>query len=135
MIMNKIEISVVILVLVIVGALMLPALQKQKARSCSPTCSYNLNRLGLASALYETDNRGACPGPQPLGIYTPSISWDRPLAIQMGLKLGNIGMYEPISHLTQSPTGPAARMFTEFACPADPLGKGARAIPDLKYPG
>jgi hypothetical protein len=69
--MNKIEVSVVILVLVIVGTLIFPARQKQKAKSCSPNCTSNLKQLGLASALYEADNRGGISWSATIGNLYP----------------------------------------------------------------
>ena len=132
--MNNNEVGVVVgIVVFVVGTLVfsaLPALNKQKAKSSSDPCTMNLKQLGYAGALYEGDNKGNRPGPQPLGIGIPSVSWDRPLAIQMGIDLGPAGICEPLASMTMVPACPAAKKLAIFACPVDPQAKGARAIPE-----
>ena len=105
-----------------------PALAKAKPKAMWSNCIGNLKQLGNAAWLYEGDNAGKRPGPQPLGPEMVPVSWDRPLAIQMGASLGTAGIEEPLAILTKS--HPAAeKILSVFACPADLQEPGARMIP------
>lgn len=94
-------------------------------------CTYNLKQLGHAAALYEGDSGGDRPGPQPCG--TEIISWDRPLAIQMGMNLGIAGIDEPLAALTVKPLHPAGKMLAVFTCPDDEQRRGGCMMP--RQPG
>jgi prepilin-type processing-associated H-X9-DG protein len=130
-----IEVIVIISLLCIIAALLLPALQRPKSRGCHmPNCTSNMKQLGNAGALYEGDNAGVRPGPQPLGAAIDSVAWDRPLGIQMGANLGSSVAYEPLANLTKVPMHAAAKTLAIFTCPADlqstgsAIGTGAKTI-------
>jgi prepilin-type processing-associated H-X9-DG protein len=126
--MTRIEVITVIGIVAILGALLIHQ-PKAKATFLHVNCTGNLKQLGTAAALYEGDNRGKYPGPQPMGSAIDDVSWDRPLAIQLGARLGNDGIYEPLANLTEIPLHNAAKTLSPFSCTIDPLAAGARAIP------
>ena len=127
--MNRIEVIVVCVGIGILGAIILPSLQKKKCKSLSSNCIGVMQSICTAGALYGGDNQGLLLGPQPLGVGIPDVSWDRPLAIQMGANLGNAGVHEPLSSFTS--THPAFKTLRNFSCPQDPLVTGARFIPGV----
>ena len=55
-----IELLIVIAVIVILAAMLLPALAKSKLSAQSAACKSNLRQLGLATELYWDDNDGNC---------------------------------------------------------------------------
>jgi prepilin-type N-terminal cleavage/methylation domain-containing protein/prepilin-type processing-associated H-X9-DG protein len=55
-----IELLVVIAIIVILSALLLPALSRARASAQNAACAGNLRQLGLAAQLYWDDNNGAC---------------------------------------------------------------------------
>ena len=123
-----IEVIAIIFLLFIVATLLLSLLQKKKSGSPMwSNCTGNMKQMGTAGALYGGDNQGLLTGPQPLGVGIPDVSWDQPLAIQMGANLGKTGVHEPLSMFTSM--HPGFKTLINFSCPQDPLRTGARSIP------
>jgi hypothetical protein len=127
--MTRKEAVVILVVLGLLGYTLVPALNKVRRSHLSSACTNNLQQLGRASALYGIDNMGIRPGPQPLGMDFPGISWDRSLAIYVGLKLGPAGIRESLANLTN--TQCVARSFDIFSCTHEPLVDGARLVPEV----
>ena len=102
---------------------------------CAPAthshCVGNLKQLGTIVALYESANQGVRPGPQPLGENIVNVSWDRPLAIQMGVTFKETGIFEPVARLTiENIKRSSNRELYIFSCPKDPQSDaGGRIVP------
>ncbi len=103
-----------------------PDLCRAKRKSGLSNCTGDLKQLGTAAALYEGDNPGSYPGPQPLGPGMVRISWDRSLAIQMGATLK---IDESVERQTLNPPHPDVKILKTFSCPKDHQLRGARNLP------
>lgn len=136
-----IELVVVLGAIALMFFLFAPQLSKAKPKAAYYSCMSNLKQLGNAGALYEGENQAVRPGPQPLGNGIPEVSWDRPLAIQMGSILGPAGVHEPVANLTKNPVHPFAKTLMVFTCPVDPqvqgaaIGSGAKTLSEGLAPG
>ena len=65
-----IELLVVIAIIAILAAMLLPALQKARARAHSIACVNNFGNLSKAWLQYVSDNQGVAPG-----LYNGNNSW------------------------------------------------------------
>ena len=89
-----------------------------RGKAFQSACTANLKQLGNACALYEGDNVGKRPGPDPLKWKKgDGPGWDELLAIQCG---ANISSREMAGDQTYAKKNPVARTLQIFACPGDP---------------
>lgn len=102
----------------------LPA--EMRAKASQSSCMANLKQLGNAGALYEGDNGGSRPGPDPLKWKKgDGPGWDEVLAIQCG---ANITSKEMAGDQTYAKKHPAARTLQVFSCPGDPAVKPSESL-------
>ncbi|OGV56865.1 MAG: hypothetical protein A2017_05000 [Lentisphaerae bacterium GWF2_44_16] len=90
-----VELMIVISIIVILAGLLLPALQKAKARVEASSCANNCKQIGIALLQYSNDfNDWIVPG------KTPSISyWDGVARISPWTQLlGRFGPYSPCDY-------------------------------------
>jgi prepilin-type processing-associated H-X9-DG protein len=126
------DLVTIAVLLVLFSFLLFSQPRRGRGHASLSNCTGNLKQLGNAGALYEGDNEGGRPGPQPMGMAISKVSWDRLLAIQMGAALGIAGVYEPVDNLATPHT--ASKTLATFTCPQENLKlPGARIV--LKVPG
>jgi prepilin-type processing-associated H-X9-DG protein len=95
-----------------------------QARQMRSLCTGQLKMLGNAGALYEGDNEGNRPGPDPLKWKKgDGPGWDEELAIQMGACIDLA--VDGVGDKTYSKKHGAAKTLAYYTCPADPAGKTA----------
>ena len=85
-----IELLVVIAIIAILAAMLLPALQKAKAKAQQSNCTGNMKQHGNIASLYAGESAATLPGVFPWGWNNyPSmvVGWDQLFAQQYGVSL------------------------------------------------
>ena len=96
----------------------------------SRNCTGQLKQLGTAGALYAGDNKDVLPGPQPMGLGHPQISWDKPIAVQSGASIGPGEFYGPATIFDKA--HPQWKTLKTFTC-QDDLDEGATRVTTRSY--
>jgi prepilin-type N-terminal cleavage/methylation domain-containing protein/prepilin-type processing-associated H-X9-DG protein len=108
-----IELLVVIAIIAILAALLLPALDRSKAKAYNTACLNNLRQLGIATRLYSVDNQERLPSAEILP--TQPIDPHNPLP----------RICDRLASYVGRTAGTNTNSATVFKCPADKKGRFA----------
>jgi prepilin-type N-terminal cleavage/methylation domain-containing protein len=122
-----IELLVVIAIIAILAAMLLPALQKAKAKAEQSNCTGNLKQFGTLEMVYGGDNKGVLPGADPWSSNYKML-WDDLMGVQLGSPIPIVTMLSNYPLLfIDTPGTDTNWTFTKnltyyklFACPSDP---------------
>jgi prepilin-type N-terminal cleavage/methylation domain-containing protein/prepilin-type processing-associated H-X9-DG protein len=104
---SLIELLVVIAIIAILAGLLLPALNRSKAKARNATCISNLRQLGIATRLYSVDHQERLPSAEILP--TQPIDPQNPLP----------RICDVLARYVGSNTGTNTNSATVFKCPVD----------------
>ena len=132
-----VELLIVIAIIAIIAALLLPALQKAKARSYAISCTNNLKNLSIGFSHYQADYDDYIAKPQAVGCANPGDIWESDMFNgkqhdNWSNALAMLLLNSPGSYVADEL---AARRFGIFHCPADPRPRriSSTGRPKLSY--
>jgi prepilin-type N-terminal cleavage/methylation domain-containing protein/prepilin-type processing-associated H-X9-DG protein len=119
-----IELLVVIAIIAILGALLLPVLNRAKEAGRAAVCGGNMRQLGIAAAAYALDNKGVLPDFLQWLHFTPgdpANALPRPPGVPNDLATGELYPY-----LKSKPV---------YLCPTDRIVLGSKSAVSSPVPG
>ena len=143
-----IELLVVIAIIAILAAMLLPALQKAKAKAEQSHCTGNMKSIGQAAQVYNGDNKGTLPGMKPWSVPANQVSYDGLFLMQMGANLTiadlcisgatTTGRSDSCFNGANTRIEGLKKDFALFYCPSDPLEQyttsgNSTATPKMVY--